>query len=331
MWGDPRAYWYDKTLHPTTLGWLFFSGLFAVVVWVRRLLYRCRIFKAQHFSTPVIVVGNITVGGTGKTPFVIWLAAYLQTLGFRPGIVSRGVGGKKQRLPRTVKQDDLPGDVGDEAILLKQRTQCPLVIAIDRVAAVQTLLQQTDCNVVISDDGLQHYRLGRCMEIALIDGERRLGNEYLLPAGPLREHRSRLAEVDFVVINGGSKTDAFTMMLQPYQLFSLQTQQKLPLNEFPQKKVHAIAGIGHPQRFFQTLQLAGFEIIPHIFPDHHLYVAEDIYFDDTHPVLMTEKDAVKCLHFADERHWCLTVNATINDNLERELLLFFQQANFKNE
>jgi tetraacyldisaccharide 4'-kinase len=268
----------------------------------------------------VIIVGNITVGGTGKTPFVIWLAQWLKAQGYHPGIVSRGVGGEKQTTPYRVEKKDLPAKVGDEAVLLKQRTDCPLVICIDRAAAVRDLLQYANCNIVISDDGLQHYSLGRDIEIVLVDAIRNMGNHCLLPAGPLREPLSRLQEVDFVIFNNGKDTDSYTLSYLPTQLVSLvRPQQKISITNFANKTVHAVAGIGHPERFFSMLTAAGLQVIPHVFPDHYLYQAQDLHFTDAYPIIMTEKDAVKCSAFADERYWYLSITAKINPQFEQAL------------
>ncbi|SRR5579883_312796 len=310
-------YWYQPALHFLTLLLLPFSGLFASCIFLRRFLYRVGIIKTSYFDVPIIVVGNITVGGTGKTPFVIWLADFLISQGYRPGIVSRGAGGKPHHQPYWVQPQDSANEVGDEAVLLAQRSQCPVVISIDRVAAVRELLRQRQCDMVISDDGLQHYRLGRDIEIAIVDGVRRFGNGHLLPAGPLREPLSRLRSVDFVVVNGETTLPltSFKMTLQPTDLISF-----LNLPTLTEKKVHAIAAIGHPERFFLTLKQAGFDVIPHVFPDHHLYQPHELDFNDVLPIIMTEKDAVKCQSFADKRYWFLRVTAKIEGGLEQELL-----------
>ena len=269
----------------------------------------------------MIVVGNLTVGGTGKTPFVIWLATFLQSLGYQPGIVSRGVGGRKHVIPHCVKQDDAASIVGDEALLLAQNTHCPVVICVDRVAAVRELLKNANCNMVISDDGLQHYNLGRDLEVVMVDSDRRFGNQRLLPAGPLREPESRLRLVDIVVMHGGNEADQYTMSLAPVECVSVTNpQRKLSFLEFPRDKIHAVAGIGHPQRFFSALKKAGFNLITHTFPDHHTYQPRDLDFADSLPILMTEKDAVKCAAFADERYWYVSVKAQVNNALEQAML-----------
>ena len=316
---DLTRIWY-RQFHFITVFLLPFSMLFAACTALRRWMFRVGIKKIKRVSVPVIVVGNITTGGTGKTPFVIWLAHYLQSQGYHPGIVSRGVGGKKHRLPHIVKLTDSTDHVGDEAMLLAEHTQCPLVICADRVAATRHLLQHFHCNIVISDDGLQHYRLGRDIEIAMVDGARRFGNHYLLPAGPLREPISRLQKVNFVIINGGHAPDELTMTLQATALISVQDKQKtFTLSQFPHKKVHAVAGIGHPEQFFQMLKQQGFDVIEHIFPDHYTYRAKNLHFNDSLPIFMTEKDAVKCRSFADQRYWYLSVTAKMSDGFEQKL------------
>lgn len=318
---DLTFFWYRKSMSLPTLILLPISWLFGVGAAIRRWSYRYGIIKKYKFSVPVMVVGNITIGGTGKTPFVIWLANFLQAQGFYPGIVSRGVGGKRHILPYTVQLNDLPEKVGDEALVIVNNTNCPLVISLDRVAAVRELLKKTNCNIVISDDGLQHYRLERDVEVIMIDGERRFGNHFLLPAGPLRESLSRLNSADFIVVNGGNKQDKFTMFLESIELISIKNaQHRLSLADFPLGKVHAVAGIGNPKRFFEMLKIAGFDIIPHVFPDHYHYQARDLDFKDGLPILMTQKDAVKCKSFANQHCWYLSIDIIISAKLEEEIL-----------
>ena len=315
-------YWYHQPLHPLVACLLPFSCLFAMLAAVRRFLYRYQLLKTIHFSVPVVVVGNIVAGGTGKTPFVVWLVTWLREQGYRPGIVSRGVGGQRQLKPRHITADDLAVNVGDEALLLAKNAQCPVVICVDRVAAVEALLKHHDCNIVISDDGLQHYRMGRQIEIAIVDGDRRFGNGYLLPAGPLREPVKRLDSVDFVVVNGGNGRNEQSMRLESVEFVSVVDQTNvLPLNAFYQRTVHAVAGIGNPARFFDTLKKLGCMVVPHSFPDHHLYDKQELEFGDRCSILMTEKDAVKCVSFADERYWFLRVRANIeNEQLKQAIL-----------
>lgn len=314
-------YWYHTSLRFPLIFLLPFSWMFRFGVVTRRFFYRCRILKTHRFKKPVIVVGNITVGGTGKTPLVIWLANFLKAQGFKPGIVSRGVGGIKHKKPYWVKKDSDPTITGDEALLLLKRTEVPVVIGINRAAAVKEILSKTDVDVVISDDGLQHYRMGRDIEIAVVDGMRQFGNKRFLPAGPLRESPKRLNTVDWVVTQGAASKTALTLNLSGNTLVGVRSPSlKKEITQIPDTRVHAIAGIGNPSRFFNTLREMGLQVIEHAFPDHYLYRKQDIYFADNLWVLMTEKDAVKCKHFADSRHWCLPVDATVDGKLGDALL-----------
>lgn len=300
--------WYQKNILSYLL--LPFSWLYRSIISIRRTLYRLNLKKTTHFPVPIIVIGNITVGGTGKTPLVIYLAEYLKQQGWRPGIVSRGYGGHASL--QSVKLESDPRQVGDEPLLLAQKTGCPMVIGKDRVAAVKMLLAQSDCNIILSDDGLQHLALGRDLEIAVIDGQRRHGNGFCLPAGPLREPVSRLKTVDFIVSNGPAKSGEWPMQLVPSQIYSLiNPTETLTPQSLQGQTIHAVAGIGNPQRFFKTLTDLGFKIIPHAFPDHYAFQAKDIDFGPDATVIMTEKDATKCHSFADSRHWALAIHAEL--------------------
>lgn len=311
--------WYRPSLHFLTLLLLPFSFLFAALTAVRRLFYRLRIFTSIRLPVPVVVVGNVAVGGTGKTPFTIWLAAWLREQGFRPGIISRGYGGTKQYRPVLVKTESKAVEVGDEALLLARHAGCPVAVCVDRAAAAETLMRQYGCNIIVSDDGLQHYRLARDLEIVIVDAGRGMGNGYLLPAGPLRESVSRLNKVDIVVTNGG--TGGCSMLLEASELVSISDEtHRIKLNDFPQKKIHAVAGIGHPERFFNTLKQAGFDVVPHVYPDHHFFQQGDLTFNESLPVVMTEKDAVKCRGFSRQDCWYLPVAAKITDELKTMLL-----------
>jgi tetraacyldisaccharide 4'-kinase len=318
---DINRHWYRSSYTGLTLVLLPLSWIFSQIVALRRRLYRCGLLKTHEFATPVIVVGNITVGGTGKTPFVIWLAHFLKEQGFKPGVVSRGYGGTKNQTPRFVTPASLASEVGDEAILLWRRTSCPVVIGANRVEAVKALLANSDCNIVISDDGLQHYRLGRQLEIAIVDGLRRFGNQCALPAGPLREPISRLAEVDFVVTQQQTLPGEYQMSLHGDTLVSVTMGNiKKPIVDFNQKNVHGVAAIGDPKRFFDKLRSLGMNVIEHRFPDHYLYQKTDIDFHDDLPVVMTEKDSVKCEKLADERHWYMPVKVKMEDQFKTNLL-----------
>ncbi len=307
-------YWYNKSV--VTLLLLPVSWLFCFVAITRRLFYRVGLMKVHRLSVPVIIVGNVSVGGTGKTPLVTWLVDVLRKNGYVPGIVSRGYGGQATHWPQQVRVDSDPRMVGDEAVLLSRRCACPMAVGPDRAEAAEALLVYTDCDIIVADDGLQHYALGRDMEIAVVDGVRRFGNQHCLPAGPLREPLSRLASVDAVVTNGVPGVREYRMDLIPGMLHNLKlSDRKMSLDGFAGQTVHAIAGIGNPDRFFHQLQTHGLTVMEHAFPDHHPFVREDILFDDDLPVLMTEKDAVKCQEFSDEQHWCVPVDAKLDERI----------------
>jgi len=300
--------WYKD---PITGAWLMPLGfLYSDVVRFRKFLYKMGVLKSQRLPVPVVVVGNITVGGTGKTPLVIWMARYLRQQGFKPGIISRGYGGQASVWPLAVTADSDVAEVGDEAVLMAKQSGCPVVVGPLRVAAAQALLQANDCDVLLSDDGLQHYALARTLEIVVIDGERRFGNGYCLPAGPLREPINRLESVDMVIVNGEKSADhEFSMQLLGDVAVNLVSGEQRPLSAFVGIASHALAGIGNPQRFFNKLAAAGISCKNHPFPDHYRYQAQDINFGDQQPVLMTEKDAVKCRAFATVQHWSVPVVA----------------------
>ncbi len=319
--------WYSDTHKP----WLKpISAVFSLLSGIRRTYFKIKKSKVYRASVPVIVVGNISVGGTGKTPLIVYLAKQLLDAGYRPGIVSRGYGSKAPEYPYHVTADSPFTYSGDEALLIARNTGCPVVIDPKRTAALKSLEQTYDCNVILSDDGMQHYAMARDIEIAVIDGRRGFGNGELLPAGPLREKPERLDDVDFVIYNGESslsfKKPSYQMTLIPSHLCHLQTGKLYPIetiiDELTKKqdagatlkqKVHAVAGIGNPARFFSSLCDCGFDIISHIFDDHHNYSLEDISFNDEYEVVMTEKDAVKCSDFARSIDWYLRVEAQIND------------------
>lgn len=307
--------WYKNF---SLLCWLLvpFSLGFRIIIVIRRLLYQLGLKKSINFNVPVIVVGNITVGGTGKTPLVIALVNFLKQNGYKPGIVSRGYGGLCNCYPYVVNQESSVVSTGDEAILIFQQTQCPLAIDINRVKAAEVLLKTAGCDMIISDDGLQHYALKRDIEIAVIDGDRRFGNGFLLPAGPLREPITRLREVDFVIVNGGvADKSEYSMQLISDKLYNVADSKKTKsLSELKNQTVHAVAGIGNPQRFFNMLKSNGINIIEHPFPDHYRFKSNDLHFSDNLLILMTEKDAVKYKKFAGGRHWCVAVKVVINDN-----------------
>ncbi len=317
---DLQHHWYRIT--PLHLILFPVSLLFRLLVALRRTLYRSRILSGHKLPVPVIVVGNISAGGTGKTPLTLALAQQLIERGRHPLIVSRGYGGAAQQ-PRQVNANSDAQQVGDEPLLMARRSLCPVWIGKDRAAAAQAALRtHPQCDVVLCDDGLQHYRLRRDAEIAVIDGERGFGNGLMLPAGPLREPVTRLRTVDAVVVNGGeTSTGQYAMRLSGEIFHNLHDPGKtVAASHFHALNNHAVAGIGHPQRFFNHLQTLGIPFTPHAFPDHHPYSAADLAFAGCDAILLTEKDAVKCAAFADARYWVLRVDAQIDPTLVDHLL-----------
>lgn len=316
-WYSPRPSILAVALRPISL-------VFGAAVALRRALYRGRLLHAVTLPVPVVIVGNITVGGSGKTPLVAALVHALAQRGFHPGVVSRGYGRDlADDAPIAVAATDDPRKVGDEPLLLT-RAGCVVVVARDRVAAgFELLARNPDCDVILADDGLQHYRLARTVEIAVVDATRALGNGWLLPAGPLREPAARLDEVDAVVTlaTGGSYAPslvprAFAMTLRAGDFARVgDMRTTAPASMFAGAGVHAVAGIGDPARFFAQLKAMGIVAAEHAFPDHHRFTAADLAFAGARAILMTEKDAVKCEAFADERCWYLPVQAQVDEAL----------------
>ena len=317
FWYQPLN-WKSKSL-------LLFSFFYRSVIFIRYHGYRLKFIKKKLFNIPIIIVGNVTVGGTGKTPLVIELFEYLKQNGFAPGIVSRGYGGIIKKNPEIVNKDSSFKRVGDEAILLAKKTNAPVVIGQDRPRAVEWLLRHFNCNVVICDDGLQHYALERDIEIVVVDGGRGFGNRQCLPAGPLREPINRLDRADFVIFNQpsqkGDDQKSYIMQLHLQTACSLlQPHERLNLETLKGQVVHAIAGTGHPERFFYQLESMGIIVKPHPFPDHYLFQPDDLQFDDEELILMTEKDAVKCHSFANNRMFFVPVETILSDNFRRDIL-----------
>lgn len=325
-----------------TLLLLPLSWAFRAVASLRR-YYHLQLKPTKPLSAPVIVVGNISVGGTGKTPLLLTLIHWFQEQGYRPGVISRGYGGTAPEYPLLVKPESMATEVGDEPLLLAKG--CPVVVDPNRYRGANYLLEQTDCNLILSDDGLQHYRLPRDIEIVVVDGQRGFGNRQCLPAGPLREPVSRLNHVDFVLVNGelfrgnpvltAFSLSTFGLEVKAVSLRHLSTgesleipgdvntQSELELSRLELRrlelsrlkkwrggyKVHAVAGIGNPQRFVTSLKQLGFEVQLHAWPDHHRFTGNELNFDDELPVIITAKDAVKCVDVSNDNVWVLDVMA----------------------
>jgi len=339
--------WYKKS------GWLYLlwplALLFQFIAYLRRIYWlqvrrKSTVKTAPHL--PLIVVGNITVGGTGKTPFVIALGKLLKEKGLRVGVISRGYGGRAPHKPFWVKGDSNPGESGDEAILIARNLQCSVLVDPNRTRALQAISASGTCDVIISDDGLQHYAMARDIEIVIIDGERGLGNKLCLPAGPLREPPSRLMRVNHVIINGGScdlyqnqTKDCTRMQLQPLCWVNLRSAERMELNELSAlltveqgasaPVLHALAGIGNPQRFFSTVNSLGYDAVYHPFPDHYNFTEQDLQFGDHAIVLMTEKDAVKCSSFAGGNCWYLAIEARLDPEFVEQLASEIERINQK--
>jgi len=312
------THWYSKS--PVGALLIPLSWLFRMTVMLRRALYRIGVLRARRVGVPVIVVGNITVGGTGKTPLVIALVRQLRDAGYKPGVVARGYGGTAGRWPQQVRPDSDPVVVGDEPVLIAARCRCPVAVAPDRVAAAESLVEHTHCDIIVSDDGLQHYRLARDIEIAVIDGVRRFGNGHCLPAGPLREPLRRLRSVDYVVTTGLAAAGESPMTLNADPIRNVRDHRQVAeRHQFRGKAVHAVAGIGNPDRFFAQLRGLGMHPVEHGFPDHYRFRPQDLDFADDMPVIMTEKDAVKCRRFAAANHWYLPVEAHLDEDLSQAL------------
>ncbi len=323
----PPRYWFDGSAPPAIARAL--ASLYGAVVAMRMSLYCRGWLRSGHPGVPVIVVGNLIAGGSGKTPMTIAVVERLRAAGFTPGVASRGYGRRDAATPRWVLRDTDPAEGGDEPVLIARRSGARVRVDRDRLAAARALVAE-GCDIVVCDDGLQHYRLARDIEIEVIDGRRRYGNGRLLPAGPLREPPSRSASCDFRVANFGAAAPAMSEDIATYEdvatelgfgewpmrlavadAQALRGARRLSLSAFAGQRVHAVAGIGDPQRFFETLRDAGIAVVPHAFPDHHRYVADDLRFGSDLPVLMTEKDAVKCAAFAEDGQYSVAIHADL--------------------
>ena len=313
------AWWYDGA--PIPVGARLLAPVYAALSGLRRRLYRRGWLRCRQVPVPVIVVGNITAGGTGKTPLTIALVEHLRAAGWKPGVASRGYGREDAATPRWVTAELAPALAGDEPLLIAWKTGVPVRVDRDRVAAAKALLE-AGCDVVVSDDGLQHYRLARDIEIEVGEAQRRYGNGRLMPAGPLREPVQRAADCDFRVVNLGQASDPqsaavacgfgeWSMRLHIERARPLRGGRERPLQAFAGQRVHAVAGIAHPQRFFGMLRARGIGVVPHAFADHHAYQPGDFSFGSELPVLMTEKDAVKCAAFASDWHYAVPLQAEL--------------------
>ena len=303
--------WYGNARLASLL--LPLSGVFCALVQLRRAAYRAGLLASRRLDARVIVVGNITVGGTGKTPLVLALARRLREAGFRVGILSRGYRGRGRVWPVEVSAASDPDQVGDEPVLLARNSGAAVYAGADRVAAGRALLASSPCDVLICDDGLQHYALRRDLEIAVVDAGRGHGNGHCLPAGPLREPVSRLKAVDALVYLGPPAPGAFGMQMEVHTATRLcDPADTRPLTSFLGERVHAVAGIGNPQRFFAALRGGGLDVEERSFPDHHRFRAADLRFADRRPVLMTEKDAVKCAGFAPAHWWSVAAEVHLD-------------------
>ena len=313
--------WYNKSI------WLYllypFSLVFSFLTSRRRRRYLKNKIKSFTSKIPLIVIGNLTIGGTGKTPLVKYIAKELMAKGYKPGIVSRGYGGQFKKTLKVTVETSVK-ETGDEAQILS-KLGIPFYIDKNRVRAVKELLKNNDCDVILSDDGLQHYKMGRNIEIAVIDGKRRFGNNLTFPAGPLRESKNRLKTVDFIVNNSGPTDEGeYLMSISPTKFVHLKSGKSYSVENWPMhNQVHAVAGLGNPGRFFDLLEKLGFDIVRHPFPDHHNFSSSDLFYLDHLPIIMTEKDASKCKDFDNNKIWYLAIDADVNnkfiDNLDRKL------------
>ena len=310
--------WYSKNIFSLLLSPL--SLIYISIIYLRYTLYQLGLISITKINVPTIVIGNIVAGGTGKTPLVIWLAKHFKDKGFLPGIVSRGYGGTYLSNIELVKPTSNPLLVGDEPVIIARNTNCPVVVAKKRAKGAKKLVEKYNCNIILCDDGMQHYSLARDIEIAVIDGQRRFGNNYCFPAGPLREPKSRIFKADLIVSKYNARTCEHKMDYTYHQLVSLNELSKtIPISDLHGMTVHAIAGINNPDHFFSYLRSHKLELIIHKFPDHYSYTEDDVKFDDNFPVVMTEKDAVKCLNYSSDKHWYIPISAELSKSFVCDL------------
>jgi tetraacyldisaccharide 4'-kinase len=328
---DLEPHWYKKGFIAYIL-WPF-SKLYCAWTLTRRALYRLRNRIWPRLKVPVvIVVGNLTVDGSGKTPMVVWLANHLKSNGYRPGVICSGEGGASKDWPQRVTSRSDAAEVGDEPVLIATRAGCPVYAGPKRRRAARELVKAQDVDVLIADDALLNYGLQADIEIAMIDSRRRFGNGFCLPAGPLREPISRLQDCDFAVVSGMAKQGEFAMGLRGNVAVNVQDATVAnTLDVFRHQQVHAVAGIGHPERFFDMLRVNGIEVIPHPFPDRHRFTRDELDFGDDLPIFMTEKDAVKCRNMNLDNAWMVPVSALPDKTFAQQLLGRVRQVATANE
>jgi tetraacyldisaccharide 4'-kinase len=322
--------WYQKS------NWLFLLWPISLITQYistrKRKRYLSGALTTWKPEVPIIVVGNVVVGGTGKTPLVIWLAQKLLGMGYKPGIVSRGYGGRAAQYPLLVDSTTSIKDSGDEPYIIAANTLCPVVVSPNRVQAVKKLVSDTDCDVIISDDGMQHYELDRDIEIAVFDGLRGTGNSLCLPAGPLREPLGRIKDVDFIVSSSKSLDDVlikedYVMEYKPIEWIRISDKESFEPENWPlARAVHAVAGIGNPSKFFNLLRKLGLQPIEHSFPDHYQFNSDDLNFNDQLPIVMTEKDSVRCLELGVKNIWYLKVEADIQNELVEKIAIKLKEG-----
>lgn len=315
-----RIDYYWSSINFVSIILLPLAGFYCLISTVRKKLYKLSVLKSYKAPFPVIVIGNITVGGTGKTPLIIELVKQLQARGRKPCVISRGYGGNASTWPQLVNAESFAETVGDEPQLIFQITGCPVVVGPNRKEDIELLIKLFDCDIVLSDDGLQHYALQRDIEISVVDAQRQFGNGFCLPSGPLRENVSRLKQVDMVLLNGGSDKEV-SFVMRPNECVSVGEGEVdyLGLSDFSGKTVHAIAGIGNPDRFFQMLITYNINVISHSFDDHYMYKQNDLNFNDDFPVLMTAKDAIKCINFKLSNHWSVPVEIKLSESAQQQM------------
>lgn len=295
------------------------SLVFFIVSRIHFWLYKSSILKVNQSKVPLVVVGNITAGGTGKTPIVISIVNYFESKNKKVGVVSRGYGGKYSQESMEVISSSSPIECGDEPLLIKQQTKAAVAVSKKRFKAVEFLNHKYLLDVIISDDGLQHYSMGRQIEIAVIDGKERLGNGLFLPSGPLRDSKNRLNSVDFIINNGSSLDGEISSQLEAKGFINMLTNKKKDLDFFKGKKCNAVAGIGQPNNFFSILESYGVKVISKSFPDHYQFAEKDLIFANEYPIIMTSKDCVKCTPFASDQMWYLDVTAKIESDFYHQL------------